>query len=319
MANNRKNGNTNFVYDKKTNQVVMKKNVPKKRLVVGIDENVELSIQKREIDKKQINKQKYYQKQMKYKNNQNNKKKIKNNIKQNNFDEVPKKKNNNLNKNNTNREKVKRLHFIGNIQLTSINSPKILKERDELETTLTILKKKDKRINSEGEGTNNSQLIKELSVEKKDNELKSQNIEQVIDEPIKKKSQDEEVKQEVQNTFDNLEPIKDNKKTQERIFKRCALEALIYALIITVINVIVYLLFDYIVLLNLFDNKYANMGITILLSLIINYMVAILVDYGFTCLWIKIKNRRGQNQEGDFGGNSWFKRRKHRENITNKE
>ena len=108
-------------------------------------------------------------------------------------------------------------------------------------------------------------------------------------------------------------------KTNEEVLKRSKRlisEAVIYAILLTIVNIIVIVCFDYFNFLRLFDVKALNVIVTILISLIFNFFVAFMVDYFVTNVWLV---KRRNKKDGDSNANSWINKRKYREDITNKE
>lgn len=286
MANNKKKNNVNFVYDKKNNKIVTTKNITKKKLIVDEDENVVVTEKKQKLSQKERNKQKYYEKQKRYQ--QNNKGQYQNNkIIGTKLDDVPYKKNNQKKYQNNNQRRKQ--------------------NNQDLNT-----KKEKKIVNAEEYIFQNENTI-DQNILPQENEMENNGTLEITISDLKKKETIPEKQDE------NLETIDNSKKTKEKLFKRCVFEALIYSVVITIINVIAYFIFDYVTVLRLFDVQYMNIIVTILLSLIINFMVAILVDYLFTELWIKFKDKKDKKQEGEQNGDSWIKRRKNKRHIQNKE
>ena len=110
-------------------------------------------------------------------------------------------------------------------------------------------------------------------------------------------------------------PLSSDKTNTKIRVKRYLKEAIIFAIIMTIINLIAILLFEYVNVLKIFDVNVLNIIVTAFLSLIISYLVSFFIDCLVTEIWVKIKNKK--NKEGDINGNSRIKRRKHQENITN--
>ena len=108
-------------------------------------------------------------------------------------------------------------------------------------------------------------------------------------------------------------------KTNDEVIKRSKrliCEAVVYAFLLTIVNIIVILVFDYFNFLRLFDVKALNVIVTILISLIFNFFVAFMVDYFVTNVWLVKKRNK---KDGDSNANNWAERRKHREDITSKK
>ena len=119
-----------------------------------------------------------------------------------------------------------------------------------------------------------------------------------------------------EKTNDKYIPVGKTKEEKKQRFKRLIKESIIYAILLTTINVLCILIFDYFNFLRLFDIKSLNIVITILISLIFNFFVAFMIDYFITEIWLK---KRRKKEDGVEDGDSWFNKRKHRKNIKNKE
>ena len=109
-------------------------------------------------------------------------------------------------------------------------------------------------------------------------------------------------------------PLGDDKENNKKRVKVYLKEAIFYAIIITIINVLAIWIFDYVNYLKLFDIKGVNIVTTAFLSLIVSYVFSFFIDSLISEIWIKIKSK---HKEGEQDGNSWFKRRKDRSNIEN--
>ena len=110
---------------------------------------------------------------------------------------------------------------------------------------------------------------------------------------------------------DSSIPLGKEKEDKDRRAKRYLKEALFYAIIITIINMIAVFIFDYVNLLNLFDIYALNIILTIIVSLFISFLIAFIVDYLLTELWIKRKRKK----EGEQSGNSGVIKGEYQENI----
>ena len=160
-------------------------------------------------------------------------------------------------------------------------------------------------------------IVKEIkivsNVNKKDNELKEVEL-------VKKKDDLKEEPKEIKEkkkyfVLENDIPLASDKINTKIRIKRYLKEAIIFAIIITIINLFAILLFDYVNVLKIFDVNILNIVVTVFLSLIISYLISFFVDCLVTEIWVKIKNNK--NKEGDINGNTRIKQEKHRENITN--
>ena len=261
---NVKNKNVQFVYDKKNNRVVTKKNINATKKVL-LYNTAQLDI----VSQKEKNKQRYEARKRKYSNAAAKKKIVNPELET---------------KDETNKIKVTKVY-------KSIEDKYILKERIECkikeETEFEEVVPKKKTINL----TSTFTLIKDKSKDVIDN--------------VKQKTTDENI------PFGNLK--EDKKKRIKRYFK----EAFIYSLIITVINVIIIKVFDYTNWLKIFDLKWLNIAVTVILSLIVNYIFAVFVDSLLTEIWIVIKNKH--NKKGDMNGSNRIIKGKDKENIKDKE
>ena len=104
----------------------------------------------------------------------------------------------------------------------------------------------------------------------------------------------------------------DKSKRSKRLLK----EAIVYAILLTIINIICIVAFDDFNFLRLFDVKVLNIILTILISLLFNFFVAFMIDYFVTNVWL-VKRRKKKDGEPD--GNSRTNEKKHRKDIKNKE
>ncbi len=102
-----------------------------------------------------------------------------------------------------------------------------------------------------------------------------------------------------EKTSDRSIPIGKNKNEKKKRIIRYLKEALVYAIIITFINLLSYVIFDYVNLLRLFDIKIFNVLLTIIVSLIIGFIFSFIIDYTVSELWVIIKRKRS----GDTNGN----------------
>ena len=119
-----------------------------------------------------------------------------------------------------------------------------------------------------------------------------------------------------EKTNDKNIPIGKTQEEKKRRFKRIIKESIFYAIVLTIINVICILVFDYFSFLRLFDVKTLNIVVTIVLFLIFNFFVAFMIDYFTTEIWLKTKRKK---KVDDLNGNSGFNEGKYQENIENKE
>ncbi len=115
---------------------------------------------------------------------------------------------------------------------------------------------------------------------------------------------------------DNTIPIGKTFNEKSLRSKRLIKEAIVYSIILTVIDVICIIVFDYFNFLRLFDVKSMNVMLTIIIALVFNFFVAFMVDYFVTNVWLT-KKRKGKDGEQN-GDNRSFKE-KHRKNIKDKK
>lgn len=119
-----------------------------------------------------------------------------------------------------------------------------------------------------------------------------------------------------EKTNDKHIPIGKSKEEKKRRFKRLVKEAIVYAIILTFINIICVLIFDYFNFLRLFDVKVLNVIVTIVVSLIFNFFIAFMIDYFTTEIWLKKKRKK---EDGVLDGNSGVNKGEYQENIKDKE
>ena len=106
--------------------------------------------------------------------------------------------------------------------------------------------------------------------------------------------------------------IEDKNKRSKRIIK----EAIFYAIVLTIINVICITLINDFNFLRLFDVKWLNVIVTIIISLIFNFFVAFMIDYFITEIWL---NKKRKKRVGDPDGNNRTIEGEYKENIPNQE
>ncbi len=98
--------------------------------------------------------------------------------------------------------------------------------------------------------------------------------------------------------------------------KRLIKEAIVYAIILTIINILCIVFIDYFNFLRLFDVKALNVVITVIISLIFNFFVSFMVDYFVTNIWLTKKLKK---KDGEQNGNNRSIEKKHRKDIRNKK
>ena len=117
-------------------------------------------------------------------------------------------------------------------------------------------------------------------------------------------------------TNDKYIPLGRTNEDINKRSKRIINEAIVYAILLTIVNIVVILAFDYFEFLRLFDVKALNIVVTILISLIFNFFVAFMVDYFVTNIWLV---KRRNKKDGESNGNNRTNKGKYKENIRNKE
>ena len=107
-----------------------------------------------------------------------------------------------------------------------------------------------------------------------------------------------------EKTTDRNIPVGKSKEEKKKRTRRFIKEAIVYSIILTIINVLCIVIFDYFNFLRLFDVKYLNVIVTIVISLIFNFFIAFMVDYFVTEVWLKGKRKeKDGEQNGDNGVN----------------
>ena len=117
-------------------------------------------------------------------------------------------------------------------------------------------------------------------------------------------------------TNDKNIPVGITKDEKKQRFKRLVEESLVFSIIITIIDVICILAFDYANFLRLFDVKSLNIIVTVIISLIFNFFIGFAVDYFITSLWVRIKRKK---EAGEHNGNSGIEQGKDKKDIEDKE
>ena len=139
--------------------------------------------------------------------------------------------------------------------------------------------------------------IDSLKEKRKENRKQSQFAKTLVD--FKTKSVDT-INIVKEKTTDQNIPLGKTKEEKTTRRKRYIKEAIVYSLMLTIINVFCILFIDYFNFLRLFDVKYLNIIVTVLISLIINFFVAFMVDYFVTDVWLKGKRKKKVGeQNGD--------------------
>ena len=111
-------------------------------------------------------------------------------------------------------------------------------------------------------------------------------------------------------------PSGQTKEEKVKRSRRYIKESIVYAILLSIIDVICILVFDEFNFLRLFDVKALNIVVTIVIALIFNFFVAYMVDYFVTIVWLKKKNRK---KVGEQDGDNWTIKGEYRENFIDKE
>ena len=104
-----------------------------------------------------------------------------------------------------------------------------------------------------------------------------------------------------EKSSDSLIPLGKSSFDKKKRIIRYLKEAIFYAIIMTLLYLLCYVIFDYFSLLRLFDIKIFNVVVTMLISLIMNFIAAFIIDYIVTEIWAKFRRKK---QEGEHNGNS---------------
>lgn len=119
-----------------------------------------------------------------------------------------------------------------------------------------------------------------------------------------------------EKTNDNTIPLGKTFIEKSKRSKRLIIEAMVYAVMLTIIDVLCILIFDYFNFLRLFDIKALNVIITILIALVFNFFVAFMVDYFVTNVWLTNKRKK---KDGEQNGDNRTFREKYKKNFGVKE
>ena len=106
--------------------------------------------------------------------------------------------------------------------------------------------------------------------------------------------------------------IEEKSKRSRRIIK----ESIVYAITLTIINIICIIFIDQFNFLRLFDVKWLNITVTAFIFLLFNFFVAFMLDYFITEIWLRKKRKK---RDGDLNGDNWIIEREHQEDIKDKE
>ena len=280
--NNQKLMNRKNVVEKKDN-IIKKEIVEKKENIDKKDNTEKKELTKEELiaQKKERNRKKYQNKQKKYQELQKNKDKKKIIVEDQLIDKE--KKEEPIKEDTSDKEiKVEVIKEEDLVKKVKVEKDFAAKERER--------KEKRKANKKPIQITQTITTIKEISVTKINN--------------VREKVNDENIPVGV--------TIEEKVKRSRRLIK----ESIVYAIILTIINIICILSIDYFNFLRLFDIKWLNVLVTILLSLIFNFFVAFMVDYFVTIIWLKHKRKK---KVGEQDGNNRIIKEKYQKDIRNKE
>ena len=165
-----------------------------------------------------------------------------------------------------------------------------------------------------------SQIKKEKNIKKKDLKnvkVKKEKKESQLKKNIKefKSIGTDAYKVVKEKTSDKSIPLGKDKKDKKRRKNRYFKESIVFAIIITIINLLSYVIFDYVNLLRISDIKVFNVIATMITSLIISYIFSFIIDYIISELWVIIKRKH----TGDINGNKVSIETEYQENIENKK
>ena len=119
-----------------------------------------------------------------------------------------------------------------------------------------------------------------------------------------------------EKTSDKNIPIGKTEEDNKKRFSRVIKESIIYAVLLTIFDVICILVIDYFDFLRLFDVKALNIIITIIIALIFNFFIAFMIDHFATKIWL---NKKHKKKDDDINGDNRVNQREYKENIRNKK
>ena len=218
------------------------------------------------------------------------------------------------NKNNINLIYDKKKQKI--VKQKSGSKKKLVNEDDvDIDNTVVLTQKERNKKRYEARKQRYGQEKRKLQVEPENEKIEKEQIDNKEKE-VKKEEKKKEKKVKERKKIFVLEsdiPLEDDKENHRIRVKRYLTESLVFALLLTIINLLASLVFDFVNMLNLFDVQILNILITMVLSFIVSYAMSFFVDCLLTEIWIKIKVKK----EGEVNGDSRFIKRKNRENIKN--
>ena len=113
----------------------------------------------------------------------------------------------------------------------------------------------------------------------------------------------------------NLNNDKLAKKSRKWVYFK---EALLIALVFSIVNIVAYFLIDDIMVINITNLEFVNIIITFVIGLIIIFFISFIIDFIVTEISVKL-NTEKQHKEGDSYRNRRFIKRKDKENIKSKK
>lgn len=119
-----------------------------------------------------------------------------------------------------------------------------------------------------------------------------------------------------EKTTDKNIPIGKTEEDKKKRFSRVIKESIIYAILLTIFDVICILVIDYFDFLRLFDVKALNIIITIIIALVFNFFIAFMIDHFATKIWV---NKKHKKKDDDINGDNRINQREYKENIKNKK
>ena len=302
MANNKKK-NVNLVYDKKNNRVVVKNTNYKKKKMPSIESVPIISNTNEQnnnyLNKEAINKEKkdIQNPSLKEINEINRNITITNVVKKNIPQSAVSIKEKNKKKYENRQKRYANNKTPGKKKILNIDTSNLEKVHKEIQNDLKK-KEKIKKVSKEEKIV----PVKKKGAIKKDKKVEKSDVNLTSTFRIKRKEIIEHIKE---KSSDESIPLGDEKSDNRERVKRYLKEAIVYAAIITIINIIAIFVFDYVNYLKLFDVLYLNYLVTILLSFIISYIFAFFVDCLVTEIWTKIKLKK--KTEGASNGDTGIK------------
>lgn len=181
--------------------------------------------------------------------------------------------------------------------------------------TLQEIPTKDsiKKKNVPKEVLTKESIKKSSPKDKKGKQKKESSIKKDIEE-IKIASSDA-YKNVKEKTSDKSIPLGKNKEDKKKRKIRYLKEALVFAFIITFVNLLSYVLFEYVNLLRIFDIKIFNVLATMIASFIIGFIFSFIIDYIVSEIWVILKRKR----TGDTNGDKGIKLKEYQKDISDKK